>query len=223
MLLDRHPGDRYLVAMDEPLMDVKTLKRVGNAPSLDFVNTVHSHYDPDAYDYIPTYRALVEWAERAYLITRTARRQLSKQAARHPRLGAKTHRQAIALRGHLYRIFRAVARGKRPAPRDVKVLNKWLADVFARRKIVAKGKRFEWSTSDDKALDRPLWSVVLSAGELLVGGYHDRIKECPGDNCGWLFLDTSKNGQRKWCLMETCGNVAKARRFYDRHVRGAAR
>lgn len=41
-----------------------------------------------------------------------------------------------------------------------------------------------------------------------------RVKLCPGGNCGWLFLDETKNGRRRWCTMETCGNRAKASRHY---------
>ena len=42
----------------------------------------------------------------------------------------------------------------------------------------------------------------------------ERIKLCPGHDCGWLFLDETKNGRRRWCTMETCGNRAKANRHY---------
>ena len=43
-----------------------------------------------------------------------------------------------------------------------------------------------------------------------------RIKICPADNCGWLFVDETRNARRRWCSMETCGNRAKARRHYLR-------
>ena len=49
-----------------------------------------------------------------------------------------------------------------------------------------------------------------------------RIKLCPADNCGRLFLDETKNARRKWCSMETCGNRAKARRSYERSKEGSA-
>ncbi|MEM9358929.1 MAG: CGNR zinc finger domain-containing protein [Pseudomonadota bacterium] len=44
----------------------------------------------------------------------------------------------------------------------------------------------------------------------------DRVKMCPGDDCGWLFVDETKNRRRRWCRMETCGNRAKAARHYKR-------
>ncbi|WP_198925374.1 CGNR zinc finger domain-containing protein [Dictyobacter vulcani] len=49
------------------------------------------------------------------------------------------------------------------------------------------------------------------------------MKECPGNKgCGWLFLDTSKNGRRQWCSMQGCGSRAKRRRQYGRQRRAIA-
>lgn len=40
----------------------------------------------------------------------------------------------------------------------------------------------------------------------------------PGHDCGWVFLDETKNAHGKWCLMEVCGNRAKSTRHYARKV-----
>lgn len=48
-----------------------------------------------------------------------------------------------------------------------------------------------------------------------------RLKMCPGDNCGWLFIDETKNSRRTWCSMESCGNRAKAARHYQRKKKAA--
>jgi predicted RNA-binding Zn ribbon-like protein len=42
----------------------------------------------------------------------------------------------------------------------------------------------------------------------------ERMKICR--NCGWLFIDRSKNKSRAWCDMAVCGNRAKASRHYRR-------
>lgn len=42
----------------------------------------------------------------------------------------------------------------------------------------------------------------------------ERMKICR--NCGWLFIDRSKNRSRAWCDMAVCGNRAKASRHYRR-------
>jgi predicted RNA-binding Zn ribbon-like protein len=48
-------------------------------------------------------------------------------------------------------------------------------------------------------------------------GTWSRLKACPADSCLWAFYDQSKNRSAKWCRMEACGNVEKARKYRQRH------
>ena len=43
-----------------------------------------------------------------------------------------------------------------------------------------------------------------------------RFKACPGPGCAWVFVDTTRNGSRRWCDMAACGNRAKAAAFRAR-------
>ena len=43
-----------------------------------------------------------------------------------------------------------------------------------------------------------------------------RLKACPGADCGWVFLDASRNTSRRWCDMAGCGNRAKTATFRAR-------
>ena len=61
-----------------------------------------------------------------------------------------------------------------------------------------------------------LWPVARGAAELLTGPDAAHISECQSDDCGWLFLDQTRNHGRHWCDMQGCGNRAKARRHYAR-------
>jgi predicted RNA-binding Zn ribbon-like protein len=61
-----------------------------------------------------------------------------------------------------------------------------------------------------------LWPVARSAADLLTSQEQSRVRECAASDCGWLFLDLSRNRSRRWCDMETCGNRTKARRHYAR-------
>jgi predicted RNA-binding Zn ribbon-like protein len=55
-------------------------------------------------------------------------------------------------------------------------------------------------------------ATAQSALRLITMPDPQRLKICP--NCGWLFLDRSKNKSRAWCDMTVCGNRAKARLHY---------
>ncbi|AAL42137.1 hypothetical protein EN41_17295 [Agrobacterium tumefaciens] len=57
-------------------------------------------------------------------------------------------------------------------------------------------------------------ATVHSALSLLAGETRERLRIC--GNCGWLFIDRSKNRSRIWCDMAVCGNRQKASRHYHR-------
>ena len=70
---------------------------------------------------------------------------------------------------------------------------------------------------NEENLDTMLPPILQSAVDLLVSKNDlERVKQCEGDSCGWLFFDTSRNRSRRWCSMADCGNRAKARRFYQK-------
>ncbi|MGH9751659.1 MAG: CGNR zinc finger domain-containing protein, partial [Blastocatellia bacterium] len=93
----------------------------------------------------------------------------------------------------------------------------WLNVAHGRVRLGAGEENFVWEWTDTKnALDQMLWRIADSAAEMLTTDDLTRLRECPGEDCGWLFLDTSKNSRRQWCDMQTCGNLAKVRRFRRR-------
>jgi predicted RNA-binding Zn ribbon-like protein len=70
----------------------------------------------------------------------------------------------------------------------------------------------------DGALGR-LMAIVAAAVE---DGTWARLKACHRDPCFWAFYDRSKNRSGRWCKMEACGNIEKARAFRERHRRAHA-
>ncbi|UXS00716.1 CGNR zinc finger domain-containing protein [Agrobacterium tumefaciens] len=57
-------------------------------------------------------------------------------------------------------------------------------------------------------------ATAHSALTLIAGQDRDRLRIC--GNCGWLFIDRSKNRSRIWCDMAVCGNRQKAAKHYRR-------
>jgi len=61
-----------------------------------------------------------------------------------------------------------------------------------------------------------LVTAVLDALDL-VRDAPGRVRECADPACPVMFVDTSRNGSRRWCSMEGCGARAKASTYYRRH------
>ncbi len=121
--------------------------------------------------------------------------------------------EAIALRETIHRCFAATASGLAPADPDVAALNAALAAAPARQRVRPAGWEVGWPEPSAAALLAP---VLWSAADLLVRGRLARVRQCANPDCGWLFLDNSKGGNRRWCSMSACGNRAKAHRHYLR-------
>jgi predicted RNA-binding Zn ribbon-like protein len=59
--------------------------------------------------------------------------------------------------------------------------------------------------------------VALDAARMLgTPAERARIRICASDTCSARFYDRSPAGRRRWCSMQGCGNVAKARRHRAR-------
>jgi predicted RNA-binding Zn ribbon-like protein len=192
---------------------------IGGEPCLDFTNTVGGDRRTTTTEHLHGYGELVAWARQGELLTPAQARALLLRAQREPAGAAEALRDALELREALFDIFFALSGGKRPAPERLEVLNRALAEALRHRRVVQSGRTFSlgWDGSDD--LRRMLWPVALSAAELLAGQGGAPVKLCgmwEASGCGWLFVDESRNGSRRWCSMKDCGNRAKARRHYHR-------
>ena len=195
-------------------------KYVGGDPSLDLVNTVDWTARGPIEDRLTDYARLTRWAETAGVIPPRQGAQLRAQALIHPRVAERVHRDALELRWQLRRLFAAVVRGERVDGSEVlEAFNASLQRALSQLELgaVPRGApgagplRWSWQGASER-LDSPLWPVLGAAAELLASEDATRIRECAGDDCGWMYVDRSRNGLRRWCQMETCGNREKARR-----------
>jgi predicted RNA-binding Zn ribbon-like protein len=205
-------------------------KFIGGLLCLDFVNTVEgrSHTQStreswtDHYrihrDKLTSYFDLVSWCqqEETDLLTAKDARELRHLAKSHSRGAQAVFQRAIKLREALYEILKSVVEDRKPNPAAIEELNKELKRARSNEKLVFSSATFEprWETMG-RSLDSLLWPLVRSAAELLTDDL-SRLRQCGGEECGWFFLDTSRNRSRHWCDMKDCGNLAKVRRFRER-------
>lgn len=189
---------------------------VGGHVVVDLVNTVNSR-DSDPVDWLDGYRRLLEWATLTDSFDPGAIRQLVRSAARDPAGAARALRSIKKLREALHEILTAVGRDNPPPGDAVRRLERsWKQAVAHGRITVPDGRtrvRLEVETSGLAYVEH---GIAIRAMELLQALPRERTRVCAGPRCGWLFIDRSKAGRRRWCDMATCGNAAKSRRHYHR-------
>src|SRR5262245_22384055 len=206
------------------------LRLIGGSLCLDFANTVGGRRCKHAGkkrgvvsevlgDKISEYDSLIGWGWHTGVIGEKETRRARRATSRSARFDADLVGRAIALRESIYRIFKANADGDDPAHRDLELLNREIAEALLHQRLKFSGRGFSWEWMSGDPAERVLWEVARSASELLTSGDLSRVRDCGGPDCGWLFLDSSRNKSRQWCHMQSCGNLAKVRRFRQRQRR----
>jgi len=187
---------------------------------LDFANTLGHRTDESRHEeHLHMYADLVAWGEAAGILSEDEATEMQREAARRPKDAMTTFASVIALREAMYRLFSAIAARSEPNADDLNAVNRAIAAAAAHGRLDPVHGHFHWQWEHDPStFDSMLWPVAGSAAELLMSEELHRIHECAGHDCSWLFMDMSKNGSRRWCSMETCGNRAKARRHRARQV-----
>jgi predicted RNA-binding Zn ribbon-like protein len=186
---------------------------VGGHPALDLVNTVTARNTPAPIDWLDGYPRLLEWARLANVVNETQIHTLSKQATRNAADAAMALEQIKQLREALHAIYVAVVSDQRaPAAALEQLETAWKEAQSGLRLSHVEDRIETLLDAKHSGLDWIKHSIALSAVELLRTLPLGRARICDGEHCGWLFVDTSKGGQRHWCDMATCGNAAKTRR-----------
>jgi predicted RNA-binding Zn ribbon-like protein len=134
----------------------------------------------------------------------------------HPLHATTFLRDAIEIREAIYRLIHSVAASSSPDTADLRHLNNALHTSPPRELLERADGNYGWRIEAKPVAAGILAPVLWSAADVLVGPDSVRIRECANHRCLWLFLDDSKNGSRRWCSMQMCGNRAKAQRHYLR-------
>jgi predicted RNA-binding Zn ribbon-like protein len=127
------------------------------------------------------------------------------------RVGDADLARALAIREGL----RAVARGD--GQQAIPELNEAASGAPVELQFDPVGPRFVVSRGDAAGALGLL--LALAAGAMLDGNWR-RLKVCPGEDCGWVFFDHSRNQSGRWCSMSVCGGRSKARAHYRRNRGG---
>ena len=189
---------------------------VAGDAAIDFVNTVTARNAEPA-DWLASYDQLIGWAGQTGLFSKGDLAGLNDLARKDPVEASAALMRCKLLREALCRVLYSLIDGKEPKRSDLAVIDTAFAGAAAAGRLAVKeGKgKFVWPL-ERSGLDLIAHVVAARALDLLRDAKLERLRVCGGTQCGWLFLDLSKNSSRRWCDMATCGNAAKARRFQQR-------
>ncbi len=188
---------------------IEDIPLIGGDLALDFVNTAEQRNDPTAREFLVTPQDLDIWGRRAGILNGASRASDTQELS-----------AACDARELIHALLSAHAAGRPPQRPQLDALGRLAAEAYARGTLQpadAGRLRWQWSPTDPRSIR----DVAVTRAVLLLSATGTRLKQCPGEHCGWLFLDTTKRGNRRWCSMSECGQDAKdeARRLKRQRTR----
>ena len=190
-------------------------KFIGGRPSLDLLNTADWPSTGPVLDRLSSYGRLLAWAVEAGVLGAGAAGRLRKRALADPAAAERALERCRDLRRMLHRSVVAMVAGRGVETATAR-LTPFLREALGHLVLQpgqsgTRALRAAWSGLDE-SLDGPMWPVVWDAVELFLSADSAKLRVCGGLDCGWAYVDGSRNGRRRWCEMETCGTTAKNRR-----------
>ena len=196
---------------------------LGGRPSLDFVNTRRERWRREV-ETLVTPGDLGRWLAEAGVVD-TVPASVPRSVLRE----ARELREAIDV---LVRTAPMGGVADTPAPGGperhtspdeaataVALVDRWMARAGTRPSLMlgADGLPALAEHGPHDSPRRALGLVALDAAQML-GRPEERarVRVCASETCSARFYDRSPAGRRRWCSMELCGNVAKARRHRER-------
>jgi len=182
---------------------------IGGHPAIDLTNAVFTREMPDTdNDLLNSSRDIGNWLHFAGLATKAQAKAVSGISS--PAFLTSVRE----LREESFAIFDALAAGKPPAAKEMGALFERAAKGLSAGRI----EFVDTDTAPQVADFNDPDSIVSLLAAISVEAYfvlpRERLRACP--RCGWLFVDTSRGGRRRWCSMQTCGNREKATRHRAR-------
>jgi predicted RNA-binding Zn ribbon-like protein len=178
---------------------------IGGHPALDLANALFNRRVPEQdNELLKSAQDIGNWFAASGLAD-------VHQAEAIASIGGDPFVEAVhAVREASAEVFGTMAAGSPPTAAALNYLFSCAAVGLATGSIEPNGMRpeltlVEWWHGDAV----PAFLAALSV-EAFFTLPRDRLRSCP--RCGWLFLDTSRGGKRRWCSMQTCGNREKVSR-----------
>jgi len=180
---------------------------LGGRPALDLVNTKRERWNRGV-ETLVTPDDLAGWLVAAGVVEQAPGR------VRHSVLV-----EARELREAIDALATACVEGAAARAGALALVDRWIARAGT-RPALRHGPDGQPELAERGPADSPrraLGEIALDAARMLgTPEQRARVRICGAEDCSARFYDRSPAGRRRWCSMDTCGNVAKARRHRAR-------
>ena len=182
---------------------------IGNHPALDLANTLAATKEGPL-DLLPDFSSLCRWMSEARLVSADEADFLAKTWNRER--GERFLAVVKSYRARIKELVAELGSKEQVPPSFIEETNRLMRSANAvlqikplRAKAYARSWPLDWEKPDS------VLGLIAEAGLQLVCDCDlSLVRKCENPQCVLTFYDTTKNHQRRWCIMKVCGNRNKA-------------
>ena len=127
-------------------------------------------------------------------------------------VSAEEFQIALALREAIWRVAEDIRQNETPLAEGIDIINRVAAAPDLSPQLAPEDLEHVWHSPTATGA-MALSTIARDAIDLFSGELRSRIRTCENPNCGLMFVDASRPGKRRWCLMKRCGNMAKTSQY----------
>jgi predicted RNA-binding Zn ribbon-like protein len=186
---------------------------VANSPILDFLNTKPVLAEGPT-ELLPDVRALERWLIASGMVI-SAKAKATLRSWRNSADAEAFLEQLITFREKLREAVLRMESGSVPSDAFLAHVNSRLIQYPLPALLHKRDGRVTRETTFELHRPTDLWAPIIAAtADLLAETERSRIRKC--ESCVVHFFDASKNGARRWCSMNICGNKFKVAAYQRR-------
>ncbi|WP_025413400.1 CGNR zinc finger domain-containing protein [Gemmatirosa kalamazoonensis] len=210
-------------------LDAPTFVFLGDRLWLDFVNTDDARRADASSaarraDALRDFDVFIDWLQSASVLDTERATGIRRRAFQQPAGAAAALVDARRVRAALRALAERGLQSAKTRADALAEINRILGRSAGTRRVEQRtdGTYARTFVSVGDAFAGLMLPVVDSAADSLIAGELARVRRCSDPRCPHVFIDTTKNGRRRWCDMATCGNRAKAARHRRRARDGSS-
>lgn len=181
---------------------------IGGHPALDLCNAVYDRRHPiKDNELLTSARDVGNWFLASGLADDRQAEAIAGITSKKFVLGVHDVREAT------FEVFDAIASEAQPSTKNLGSLFTCVGGAFTAETFALPDLRMNPSAGQWKNPHVVTSILALLSLEAFFVLPRERIHACP--RCGWLFVDKSRGGKRRWCNMRICGNRDKVTRYRE--------
>ena len=199
----------------------RSIRLVGGARVLDFINTTNGRRPGTALkiveERLTSFQFFFEWALHASLVCAQEFEAYKSMVFESPISYQPDLDAVIAFRECVYGVFYNLSLRQSAADEALQQINLMFQQGVSWRVLRSIDGAPAWGwkacANAQELTAMLLGRLAIEATQLLVVADLQALRSCSCTDCDWVFLDISKNKQRKWCQMSVCGSREKLSRL----------